>query len=158
MKPDKIPSRDHVVRYIGPSFVEAGEVSRVKFQLRKGESGLSVNWLEKLGFESKDDCINEVYRVMSSGYDLNKNGWFAELQVGSIREISNNTKVNYDIEVIHKPKPADEKEGVLANISHAEIEGLPTINDDEEQAELIAGELVEICALNDLHSLSHHHI
>ncbi len=141
MNGNDLPDDDHVVRYVKPRNVEDGRVSIAEFRLRENEKGVSVNWLEYYKNLSKEERLAEV-RV-ASRLVLRKNGRFAELNVGRIRNFL--AKELPALRVIHTPLDAEEE--FQADPSHSEITGLPS--DNSEQADLIA-EMIAKCVC-DLH-------
>ena len=141
MNGNDLPEDDHVVRYVKPRNVEDGRVSIAEFRLRENEKGVSVNWLEYYENLSKEERLVEVR--LASRLVLRKNGRFAELNVGRIKNFL--AEELPGLRVIHTPLDAEEK--FPADPSHSEITGLPS--DNSEQADLIA-EMIAKCVC-DLH-------
>ena len=136
MNGNDLPENDHIVRYVKPRNVEDGQVSIAEFRLRENEKGVSVNWLEYYENLSKKEQLAEV-RV-ASRLVLRKNGKFAELNVGRIKDFLAEELLG--LRVVHTPLDAEEE--FPADPSHSEITGLPSSN--SEQADLIA-EMIAKC-------------
>ena len=117
-----LPDEDHVVRYVKPTLIDNGKVSRGAFCLRESETGLSVFWLEVFG----GDKTHQIDRVREScGLTLSKNGKFAELNVGKTKRcIFENSNYRHEI-IIQSTQPSDNRDAVW---SHSEIIGLPPSN------------------------------
>ena len=141
MNGNDLPENDHIVRYVKPRNVEDGRVSIAEFRLRENEKGVSVNWLEYYENLSKEEQLAEV-RV-ASRLVLRKNGRFAELNVGRIKDFL--AEELPGLRVVHTSLDAEEE--FSADPSHSEITGLPS--GDSEQADLIA-EMIAKCVC-DLH-------
>lgn len=141
MNGNDLPESDHIVRYVKPRNMEDGQVSIAEFRLRENEKGVSVNWLEYYENLSKEEQLAEV-RV-ASRLVLRKNGRFAELNVGRIKNFL--AKELPGLRVIHTPLDAEEE--FPADPSHSEITGLPS--DNSEQADLVAEMIAKcVCALH----------
>lgn len=107
---DPISDEHHVVRHVGHTKINEGEVDPDVF---KGET-LSVNWLE-FADGTKDEQLARVrLRIRRK---VGSKSRFAELNVGRVRGISK------DIDVVEDPLPAEN--GCPAAPCHAEIIGLP---------------------------------
>lgn len=119
MTGDDLPGDSHVVHYVKPTEVdEGGKVDGSAFRLRKGESGLSVHWLEC--FEGlKPQQLDEVRRL--SRLNRSRNGRFAELHVDRTKQYVGDQLVG--VRFVRKPLAADED--YEADPSHSEIVGLP---------------------------------
>ena len=119
MERKTIEHEHNVVHYLSKRKIDnkSGKAHRHVFQLRGGENGLSVNWLEYFANIEKSKQLEKVqYYMLQTNYGLKASGRFAELNVGkTIHKILE--KHNIKIEVIHSPtKP---------NRCHALICGLP---------------------------------
>ena len=123
----------HVVRYIRPLQFDkdAGVVDGSAFRLRKGETGLSVHWLECFQEPSKLRQVDEVRRL--SRLKISKNGRFAELGVGG-------TKRHVRVRFVHKPLHATNN--YEADPSHSEILGLPDLNSPQSA---LVGDIIAEC-------------
>ena len=87
MTRDDVPDTDHVSRYCRPGLVDDGKILPEAFRFRRGEGQLSVNWLEHLGapdLESAVGVVRETFRL--KGYVVKRNGVFAVLNVGAIKD------------------------------------------------------------------------
>lgn len=103
-----IADNHHVARYCKPATCKGGGISHEAFVPRKGESGLSVQWVERFEGERQDQMERIRQEMTSTGYGLARNGRFAVLQVGAVRK-----DATANLRVEHCP--ADN------NPSHAEI-------------------------------------
>lgn len=139
MNESDLPDSDHVVRYAGfTDILDDGTLNCSAFQLRKEETGLSVNWLEC--FEDRDkeqqlEAIRPLIRLKRG-----RKGGLAELNVGKTREHLGNRLEQ--LRFISVPLPADEK--FEADPSHSEIIGLPP--KDSPESELI-GDMIAECVI-----------
>ena len=106
-----IADNHHVARYCKPSTCKGGGLSPTAFEPREGESGLSVQWVERFEGEREGQMDRIRQEMTSTGYGLAKNGRFAVLQVGAVRK----NAVNLCVE--HCP--------AQKNHSHAEIRDWP---------------------------------
>lgn len=80
-----LPDADHVVRYARfINLLDEGTLNCSAFQLRKAESGLSVNWLECFGDKTKSQQLDEVRRLIR--LTMKRSGRLAELNVGQTRK------------------------------------------------------------------------
>ena len=137
MNGDLIPDNDNVSRYCRASTVsEYGIPLPQAFQLRRGEDSLSVNWLEYLSSEDLVDALRLVRMAFQDiGYSLGRNGRFAVLNVGEIKDLGLENSIS--LLVRHDPQPN--------NVSHAGIFGFP--NDDF----LIATAIAQLVSQRDMH-------
>ena len=115
----KAIKRNHnVVRYVGYGKINTntGNVGREAFQLRKKDTGLSVNWLEYFANNSKYEQLKKIQSDMKSiGWSIGTKGVFAELNVGeTINEVIDGCGITIDFS--HNPKGK--------NPSHALMLGL----------------------------------
>ncbi len=150
MRDDDLPSGDHIVRYVKPSMIqEDGTADGQDFRLRParpGETGLSVNWLEAFG-PGRSHQLSEVRRLFR--LNLRPNGRFAELNVG---KVILKVRVELDtLRIVHDPLEADANH--KADVSHAEVRGLPPGNTD--QAALV-GDLIAEC-ITQMHPATAEH-
>ena len=148
MTGDQIPDDNHVVRYVKPSLVDDETVDGSAFVLRKGETTLSVNWMEAFGGDDQEHQLSEVRRLFR--LQLARSGRFAKLNVGETKrhvlECVEETGVTARIGIAAAPlDPADEFE---ADPSHAAVTGLPPSDDDKA---LFIGELIAQCVMYPLH-------
>ena len=138
---DDLPSDDHIVRYVKPSMIRKdGTPDGADFRLRpyrSDETGLSVNWLEVLGFR-KDHQLAEVRQLCR--LKRKPAAQFAELNVGAtIRAVS---EESITLRIVHEPLEADEV--YEADPSHAEIIGLPP---GESDLAIFVGDLISQCVI-----------
>jgi hypothetical protein len=143
MTTNNLPDADHVVRYARfIDILDDGTLNCSAFQLRKTESGLSVNWLECFDDKTKSQQLDEVRRL--TRLTMKRSGRLAELNVGITRR--NVDQLLDELRFIHMPLEADEN--FEADPSHSEILGLPP--KDSPEADLI-GDLIANCVI-EVHS------
>lgn len=134
-----LPDADHVVRYARfIDLLDDGTLNCSAFQLRKAESGLSVNWLECFGDKTKSQQLDEVRRLIR--LTMKRSGRLAELNVGQTRKKVD--RLLDELRFIHMPLDADEN--FEADPSHSEIVGLPP--KDSPEADMI-GDLIATCVI-----------
>lgn len=144
---DEIPDQDHVVRYVKPSLIDGTLVNGGAFVLREAETGLSVNWLEKLVGDGHTDPVNEIRRL--SRISLASTGKYAKLNVRQTKQYvsaaAKEAGISVDLTVLESPllgTPDFEPDP-----SHAEIHGLPDYAND---AAMLVGDLLAECILPPL--------
>lgn len=131
-----LPDTDHVVRYVkSRDLLEDGNLNCSAFQLRPGESGLSVNWIEYFKNLTKLEQIHEIRGLIR--LSMRPSGRLAELNVGQTRR-----HVDYALGFVHSPLPAEDV--YAADPSHSEVIGLPA--GDSAEAELI-GDMIAECVV-----------
>ena len=107
------------------------------FQLRKGESYLSVNWLEHFRAASVSAAVERVREAFrAKGYGLRPNGRFAVLNVGAAK-MAVHAAMRRSLLIEHLPEPDDD--------SHAGIVGYSA----EDLA--VAVELAALVGSGDVH-------
>lgn len=110
-----LPDNDHVARYCKPSTVDQGMPLVGAFQLRSGESYLSVNWLEHGDTRDIAAAMRTVRdKFLGRGYGLRRNGRFAVLNVGSAKNAVSQA-LGHSLNIDHMPRDDDQ--------SHAGIQG-----------------------------------
>lgn len=134
MKGEELSPEDHIVRYVKPSSMNEERVDGSEFQ-RNDKREVSVNWLEYYVDYTKEEQLAKIRRVIP--VTLRRNGRFAELNVGKVRQ--DLAEKLPTLRIIHDPE--DE------NPSHSEIRGLPAPGSN--QAEMI-GDMIAKC-ICDLH-------
>lgn len=136
MTGDDLPGDSHVVHYVKPTEIgEGGKIDGSAFRLRKGESGLSVHWLEC--FEGlKPQQLDEVRRL--SRLNRNRNGRFAELHVNKTKQYVSDQIDG--VRFVHKPLNADGN--YEADPSHSEIIGLPP---RDSSLDALIGDMIAEC-------------
>ena len=127
MTGDDLPDAAQVVRYVRPSHIrENGSAAGKAFRLREDEGGLSVNWLDYFAGLSKAEQVNEVRRL--SGLSLSRNGRFAELNVGVVKQaVRAELPELPGLRFVHDPPAANG--AVEADPSHSLVIGLPPYGD-----------------------------
>lgn len=124
MKGDPLPEDNRIVRYLSATLIVDGIADGSGFCMRRGEEGLSVNWLEVLASGGADP-LGEVRRL--SRLRLRRSGRFAELGVGDVLRAA--TEELDTLRIVHDP--LEEAEGFAADPSHSQIAGLPPADTDE---------------------------
>ena len=127
MTGDDLPDAAQVVRYVRPSHIrENGDAAGRAFRLREGETGLSVNWLDYFAGLSRAEQLNEVRRL--SGLSLSRNGRFAELNVGDVKQsVGAELPELAGLRFVHDPPSANGAHE--ADPSHSLVIGLPPYGD-----------------------------
>jgi len=137
MKGDSVPKRDHISRYCsGMRCTEEGQVTGAAFLPREDEEYLSVNWLEFLKLNNRQEEIQEVRRVLDSKLTLGTRAKIAVLSVGEILEyVLTQSPDSRELNVLHEPEETDP--------SHSGISGFQ--HDDDLIADLIVDVIQETC-------------
>ncbi len=148
MTAESLLEAHHVVRYIKPSFIRSdGTVDGSTFVLRKGDSGISVNWLEFFKDSDASESVGRIRKLMR--LELRKNGRFAKLSVGETKShvFNETTKMGtvVSLEFVKKPLVATTK--YEADLSHAEIVGVPNEFGSELAIDraMFVGQLIARC-------------
>src|SRR4051812_11474390 len=83
-----IPDTDHVARQVGLTKSPDGRPHGVAFMLREdiNETGLSVNWLEKLNADPAEYIQALRTRLVQKGRRVGKNDVLFVLEVGNTRK------------------------------------------------------------------------
>lgn len=140
MEGDIVPDSDHISRYCsGSKLKEDGTPSGVAFRLRmtKGqlEEYLSVNWLEFLDKNDREEEIREIRKVLATKFQVGSTAKIAVLDVGETREyVFRNSEDARNLLVKHVP----EDEGPL-DPSHSGIYNL------KQEDVLIADMIAQLC-------------
>lgn len=132
MKGDALPDTDHVARLCGYAQLgEHGLPESTAFMPRSGEAFVSVNWLEQLSLNNRDDAVCEVFRVLRTKRSVGRQAKLALLNVGRSRAaVAAGTFNQLAIYYLHEPEmqPPDP--------SHSGIYNIP--ENDNTAAELLA--------------------
>jgi hypothetical protein len=111
MKGDRIPSQHHVSRYCTKKGLseESGMPTGAAFMIRRdrGETYLSVNWLEFFAVLNKDQQVHEVRTIFAAKM---KGGIGAQAKfcIARVRDIEQCFPSSADeIKVLHEPEPFD---------------------------------------------------
>ena len=138
MKGDKIPENDHISRLCDNKHVHDGQIQATAFQLRKGEEGLSINWLELLQCSNREIEINEIRKTLFSKLSIGKRAKIAVLNVGkTCNHVLLESEDNRNLDVLHDPIDTVE----ISDPSHSEIYNLKY--EDESISELILETVLE---------------
>lgn len=136
-----LPDSDNVVRYVGGSHIEDGQVLGGAFCLPPGRETLSVNWLECFAPLSRPEQLAAIRRL--SRLTLGASGRLAELNAGAVKSYVAQQRPS--LRLVSSPLPANEN--YAADPSHGDIIGLPPA--DSPQSTLI-GDMIAEC-VNALH-------
>ncbi len=91
-----IPNHHHVLRYCSPNKVQKnGKIAESAFYLSPDNDYLSVNWLEHFKVESINEQVQEIRNTVNKKLKLKKNGRFAKLNVGEIKNKINGSRVKH---------------------------------------------------------------
>jgi hypothetical protein len=131
-----IPDHNHVARYCGGKHVEGEKVGPTAFHLREGEQSLSVNWIEILSKQSREEEIDELRSVYAKKLKrVGSTAKIAVMNVGVVRA-SVFAKCSIDLAFLHDPLPEDP--------SHSGIYEIPPDGEMEVIGELIAEMVNEV--------------
>ncbi len=128
-----LPDADHVVRYVPWTRLLRDEDDKVlglllqAFQLRDGESSLSVNWLEYLNSDKSTnlaECVKAFRRVYKCG---TKSG-YAVASVGNVKAVF--VRKQRVVRIVYEPSPNNKAHSAI----HAKI------NDDLALLDELGGE------------------
>jgi len=141
MKGDLLPEQDHISRYCSAIHcTENGEVTGTAFQLRQIDDYLSVNWLEFLRVNHRQEEIGEIRKILRSKLTLRASAKIAVLNVGEIiKYVRSNSPEAQELRILHEPEDNDP--------SHSGIYGYSY--DDHLIADLIAETVQEIYPARD---------
>lgn len=140
MKGDALPDVDHVVRYVKPRSFDEGIVDGSGFELKAGDDGISVNWLECFSGD-KEVQLAKVRRLKR--LDWRKAGCLAEINVGQTKRYL--AKEIPDLSIVEDPLAADQQKGYEADASHSLICGLPHNPPERRQA---IQDMIAECVIN----------
>ena len=138
----------HVVRYIKPSFIRKdGTIDGGAFVLRKRDSGISVNWLEFFRDSDTSESVGRIRKLIRM--ELRKNGRFAKLSVGATKShvFKETTKMGTVASLDFVKKPLSATAEYEADLSHAEIVGVPNEFDSElvDDLAMFVGQSIARC-------------
>lgn len=141
MKGDMLPDTDHVTRLCGGAQLnEDGRPEGYAFLLKPGESFLSVNWVECLGLDNREQQIAEVLRVLSTKRKVGSTARLALLNIGNSKSaVREGTTDGLNIRYVHEPDtdtPIDP--------SHSGIYDLPISEGDITAAAQLAKSVSEL--------------
>jgi hypothetical protein len=134
MKNLKLPSDNHVVRYVPFGKLRRDEndnaigVLGAAFKLRDDERYLSTTWLEYFAGSKSEQITAAIRAVRASRLNVRPKSGFAIGRVGAIAATC--AEHNHSIRVLHEP--------VDDNKAHAAVRRMP--RDDDELLELLAAE------------------
>ena len=132
-----LPDEDHVIRYAKPTdILDDGKLNCSAFQLRPIEAGLSVNWLEHFGSQTKSQQLDEIRSLIR--LIMKPRGRLAELNVGVTRKHIGHSLDG--LRFVHTPLAADN--GFPADPSHSEIVVLPPKSSPESE---LIGDMIAEC-------------
>lgn len=123
---EKLPPSDHVVRYVRKRLLRRDDKDTVigvlpqAFQLRDGESYLSVTWVEHFS-QVYDVGFCNAAAAIGRQLTVKGNDGFTAGQVGGISDLCD--KVEIRVRLLHEPEPPE-------NTGHSAIRGLPRDNMD----------------------------
>lgn len=102
-----LPQQDHTARYCPRSKLTEDDIpAPTAFHLRRGETYLSVEWLESLNQESRNEAIAEVIAILSGKLRLGATAKLAVLNVGHVCRYVREASM-YSIRFVHEPEPED---------------------------------------------------
>ena len=136
MKGDPLPEQDHISRYCSAIHcAENGKVTWTAFQLRQIDDYLSVNWLEYLRLNNRQEEIDEIRKILRSKLTLGAKAKIAVLNVDAIIDYVRSHSPDFrELSVLHEPEEDDP--------SHSGVHGYGY--DDQLIAGLIAEKVQEL--------------
>ena len=130
MDGDPVPTTDHISRWCRKRTIVEDRITGAAFEHRPIDEYLSVNWLEFLALDSREEEIAEIQRVLNAKLNIHGKDRIAVGNVGEVLEYVRAESLDQrQLSVIHKPLDGDE--------SHSGIFGLRK-NEDMLHRELIA--------------------
>lgn len=133
----KVPDSDHIARYCKPGTLNENKIpTGDSFRLRSNEPSLSVNWLEFLDANNRNNAIKKLRQCFAQkGFAVKVSGKFAVLNVDTIVTYVHN-ECGCLLEVIHEGGK---------DPSHCGVYNIPV----SEDKAMLVGELMaeKICAL-----------
>lgn len=118
---DHLPLQDHTARYCpGTKLTEDDRPAPTAFHLRRGETYLSVEWLEALNQESRNDAISEAIAILSGKLRLGANARLAVLNVGQVCRYVREASL-YSIRFLHEPELHDPAHSGIHDTGQAEM-------------------------------------
>ena len=136
MKGEPLPEQDHISRYCSAIHcTENGKVTWTAFQLRQMEDYLSVNWLEYLRLNRRQEEVGKIRKILGSKLTLGAKAKIAVLNVGEIIDyVRSNSPDSRELRVLHEPQEDDP--------SHSGVYGYGY--DDQLIPDLIAEKVQEL--------------
>ena len=144
MKGDSLPGTDHIVRLCKASQLdEEGHPAATAFMRRPpSEEFASVNWLEKLGLENREEQLAKVREIISN--KLPRTNPSAKLALLNVENTTSTVKAHIpdlDLPILHAPTI---KEDVVLDDSHAGIYNLPFPGEEVSAAEFVARSVLDV--------------
>lgn len=115
---DQIPEEHHIARYCKRHTLDNGKPTSASFELREGESYLSVNWIECIDPSDSSRAIGELWEHYSNIFrGIKPKSRIALLNVGNTLEhVEQESTDKRKLRINHNPTPPN-------NLSHAGIYG-----------------------------------
>lgn len=118
MEGENIPNTDHVSRLCFRKFIDGDSIEASAFFPRPGvDEYLSVDWLEFLKCQNRDEEIIRLREVLSTRLKLRRKEKIAILNVGQMcGNVEANTRDNRKLEVKHEPRKNDDPHSGIYNV------------------------------------------
>jgi hypothetical protein len=140
---DPIPATDHVLRYVGGTHFDEGQINGSAFLCRSTETSPSANWLECFG-GALLERIDQVRQRARIKYGATAR--LARINVGrAIAYVRENDANSLTFEIVLDELNADPLLGFSEDPSHSLMNGIPKIG--TPRAELI-GDLLARCVID----------
>ena len=106
MKGDEIPDANHVSRYCRyKTLTEEGLPGPQSFSPRQIDSYLSVNWIEYLRCDTREESVDQIRRVYRDKFKVKSSERISIVNVGEMkRKVYNGTIDHRNLRVRHEPE------------------------------------------------------
>ena len=137
---DELPDEHHIARLCkGSSLDEDGNPTGASFMLREAEPYLSVNWLEDVNPNDRDNALLVLKPILAKKMTITGSWKLATLNVGQCKTtVADATGDDITIRVTHEPIEA----GTISDPSHSGIHGY---NNEEIVVEKLAAAVIFTC-------------
>ncbi|MBU4268585.1 MAG: hypothetical protein KJ808_07015 [Acidobacteria bacterium] len=137
-----IPDSDHISHLCYRKDIDSGIILATAFMVRDKEPYLSVNWLEFLNRQNRNNAIEQVLGVYKKKFNkLRPDEKIALLNVGATKKkVKAESKDNREIGFCHIPNKGDPSHSGIFNI----------IEDKEFIAELIRSTIIDSIFIRDI--------
>ncbi|MCA8470395.1 hypothetical protein [Burkholderia cepacia] len=137
---DELPDEHHIARLCkGSSLDEEGNPTGASFMLRDGESYLSVNWLELVDPDNRENALALLKPVLAKKMTITGSWRLATLNVGQCKAtVADATGDEIIIRVAHEPIETE----TISDPSHSGIHGY---SNEETVVEKLAAAVTSTC-------------
>ena len=122
MKGDLLPEQNHISRYCSAIHcTEEGQVTGTAFQIRQSEDYLSVNWLEFLQLNDRQEEISEIRKILGSKLTLRAKAKIAVLNIGETTNfVRSQSPDARNLRFLHEPEENDSSHSGIYGYSYDE--------------------------------------